>query len=199
METLIDNSPYMKNFKSGNEDLKTALQRFFRVGPNKLAPVTIKGKELSAHVNTMISFVKDYSNLLNNFKNLNTKYNEDISKYEKLIEKSERDIGTKESFSILENTLISDSSLKYCYNYDLIFEANTESNTETKKADTDKDDKVNTKEVIVSKEDNSEDEEKSDGETAISGDDARYYKSKMQLNQLAVSIAMSSIEERYVV
>jgi hypothetical protein len=169
----------------GEQEIKPALQKYFRVGKSSnLDKVKVSGSQLKNTVETMLSFVTEYDKYVDKIQAMKNKYNTELTQLKNI---SKNPKPTNESFSLLENTIYKESRLISCYNYDLIFEADTKT-TDTRS---------------VSVVNNNKTDDKKDTPVTNKGsnnpDEFMMHKVYIQTNQLVVSTAMSAIEERYVV
>ena len=207
-----------KDYLRGNDSFANSIKDYFRTSKSSLKPVKISDNELKTKCTTIfkpyvLNFDKD---AVTTIRNRQIKLESAMNK----IVSTEAPKNVSESFCIIENCLFSQTDLRYCSNYDILTEdapifrdesRGAPNDSRSNKSSQNKDDKPNTKDVVLT--DKKKDEKSQAPDGAIFRDESRraandnrdnysaarqaYIKYAISLNQIALSAAMDILTEKY--
>ena len=143
-------------------------------------PVILEGQSLKKYCTTsVVNYVKGYKAIVSSYK----KYINALETRVKNLENELKKRGeTLESYSVIENCLFKDSGLRYCCNFDVLYEANNDDKESTVTKDEDM--KVN--QVVNTHTEGS------------STDYVKYMRWAVQLNQVVITTALTIVEMHYI-
>lgn len=207
----VENSGEFKKYIRKNGNFADGIKSYFKTGENnEPKPVKLEGDSLKIIcVNQMSRYVNEYnSTLLPSLKSSYNNFNNMLSRIEKEISRN-KPVG--ESFCVIENAYYTDTELTLCMNYNTLFEADGDNNTQPKSNEQNKTENKNTtdKSTLNKVEDTSDKNDNNNSNQSNTNDtnnntnkdgNTQYYtylKHVVQLNQLAIAAALTACEERY--
>jgi len=192
VDEMVNNPPY-KEFTDMGADFKTGLRNKFTMNSKIIKSETLTGAAIKDRIiKEIIPFIENYGNVVNPMKTRLTSLQTLIRNMNRRLPNVNK---VEESYSILEETMFINSSLRHCLNFEYVFEAEEPA----KKTDQSSEEVNKEKEVRVEAKPNN-DKNGEEGSSAPKTDaqqELAWLKETARLNQLAVTTAMSVLEERY--
>ena len=186
-----------KDYLNEDGDLTIGFKNKFRVGAAKgpIKTVELTGdalkKEVTEFKDYCFNYGKDIVPMVQSWIN---KAEQSLTRIEKVLKES-----INMNFCLIENSMYSNTDIAYCSNFDVVFEAEVNQNDKTsdkKSADA----SVKPTQVTVVNTDNKEETDKHDETKKYSGlntSQLTMYKNVAQIIQLAITSAMTVLEERF--
>lgn len=192
-------SELLSNYLDENGDLTIGLKNTYRCGQPKgpIKPVALEGPNLERLVKEFKNYCYNYGKDIEPFiQGLMNKAEKEIKTIEGMI----KNIAAKESFCLVENSLYSETELKYCDNF-IVLEAEAPAKEEPKKEEPKVLDasKQPTKVEVVNKGDANQKETDDIKQTysKLNSDQLSFAKNAMQIYQLSISALMTVLEEKF--
>lgn len=200
----IENYGAFKKYKKRNQSFADSIKAKFKTNEeNAPKSIVLENDALKQQcVGEMARYVTTYNTTL--LSSLKSTYNN----FNRMLKNVERELKSRnalsESFCILENAYYSDTELRFCSNYSSVFEAENEQNNNTQtnnnqNNNTDKKESLN-KVQDTSKNNDNNQNNNTQNNNAPKDNSSEYYnytRIAIQLNQLALTAAMTACEEKY--
>lgn len=192
--SIISSNQELSQFISDDTAFVNGIQKYFKVKKSSTKPVLIQGDDFKKLCkDDFLTYVKDYhGEAIKNMQNNKNAIVNASNKIQNMIKNKQSKEAASESFCVIENSLYIDTDLKYCINSNAVFEAETTTNDNDKKEE-----EKDHLEFI------NEEKDKNTGNDIVrkfkdsSDTELEYAKNILQINEIALTSAMTVAQNKY--